>query len=353
MKRLLLMTCLASAFVYAWLQLEEIPLYVVGQPSSTGQLQKAYEAPFFRALKKTTQIPFRTTYKPLDTIGLKDTYQLQMLKNGTIDLASLRFTQNSGAEPSLQGIDLLGLITDFDDAEKVIKAYASTVDQYLQSTFNTKLLGIWTFGPQEIFCNRPIKALADMKGRKVRVPSPAISTFISELGATPAVISFDETERALSIGLVDCAITSAASANFAGWPKYAQYNFPIAVQFGLNGYTISLKKWNSLSPQQQNKLQSTFDNYLGALWQISKDLKIDASMCNIGGDCKHGTRYQGASAKVSDQDIKLSHQIMISKVLPEWGQRCEKAHPGCVAIWKEKLSPYLKENIDNSALQKL
>jgi hypothetical protein len=50
--------------------------------------------------------------------------------------------------------------------------------------------------------------------------------------------------------------------------------------------------------------------------------------------------------------MKLSQQIMISKVLPEWGQHCEKAHPGCVAIWKQKLSPYLEQTKNNGALPK-
>ena len=353
MKRLLLMACLASAFAYAWQQLDEIPLLVVGQPTTTGTIQKAREAPFFDTLGKTTQIPFRITYKPLDHIGLKDNYQLQMLKNGTIDLASLRFTQNSADEPSLQGIDLIDMISDYDDAEQVIAAYTSTVDHYLQTKFNTKLLGVWTFGPQEIFCKRPIKQLNDIKGLKVRVPSPAVSSYISELGATPAVISFDETKNALGLGLVDCAITSAASANFAGWPKYARYNYPIATQFGLNGYAISLRKWNALSRQQQSKLQGTFDTYLRTLWQFSKELHIDAAKCNTGGHCKYGTPYQGASASVSAKDIQLSRQIMIRTVLPEWGKRCEKVHPGCLAIWQQKLATYLDDWKGKGTLQQL
>jgi hypothetical protein len=31
----------------------------------------------------------------------------------------------------------------------------------------------------------------------------------------------------------------------------------------------------------------------------------------------------------------------MSKVLPEWGERCEKIHPGCRQTWQEKLSPYI------------
>jgi len=341
MKRLFLLIFIVSAFVYTWKKLDEIPLLVIGQPSSTGTIQQKREAPFFNNLRAKTDIPFRVTYRPLESVGFKDTHQLQMLKEGTIDLASLRFMQNSEMEPSLQGIDLSGMITDHKSAQKVIAAYGGTVDHYLQARFNAKLLGVWTFGPQEIFCNRPINKLTDIKGLKVRVASTAMGTFISELGAKPVVVSFDETKNALSLGLVDCAITSAASANFAGWPKYANYNFSIPVQFGLNGYAISLKKWNTLSYEQQGILQKAFDSYLQELWQFTKVLQTDAKACNTGAPCKFGTPYKVQSSSPSPRDIQLSHQIIMSKVLPEWGERCEKIHPGCRQTWQEKLSPYI------------
>ena len=40
-------------------------------------------------------------------------------------------------------------------ARKVITAYAPAVDRNLQQKFNAKLLGVWSFGPQEFFCNKP------------------------------------------------------------------------------------------------------------------------------------------------------------------------------------------------------
>jgi len=349
MKRLFFLILILSTFVYFWKQFDEIPLFVIGQPSSTGTIQQKREAPFFNELRAKTHIPFRVTYRPLESVGFKDTHQLLMLKEGTIDLASLRFMQNSEKEPSLQGIDLSGMITDYNSAQKVITAYGGTVDHYLQTRFNAKLLGFWTFGPQEIFCNRPINKLTDIKGLKVRAGSSALSTYITELGATPVVISFDETKNALSLGLVDCAITSAASANFAGWPKYANYNFSIPAQFGLNGYAISLKKWNSLSQQQQRILQKSFDSYLQELWQFTKVIQIDASTCNAGAPCKFGTPYKVHSSRPSTKDIQLSHLILMTKVLPECCKKFETNHPGCQHTWEEKLSAIINNFKDRDS----
>ena len=339
MKRILFMGGLLSAFVFAWQRLDEVPLLVLGQPTASG-IQRQKEAPFFNTLRAKTGLPLRVDYRPVNSTGFKDTYQLNMLKDGIVDLVSLRFTQNSSLEPALQGMDLLGIISGPKDAWPIMTAYSSVLDEYLQSKFNVKLLGIWTFGPQEFFCNRPVKKLLDIKGLNVRVASPALSTFVSHLGARPVIVPFEEAKASLASGLLDCAITSAASANFAGWPQFAKYNFPITTQTGVNGYVISLKKWKQLSRQQQHVLQKAFDAHVEKIWQFSEVLRADAVSCNSGGSCKFGTPYQGETVRVAPGDIQLSRELIIGKVFPEWSRRCEKVHPGCRNAWNKTFSTY-------------
>jgi TRAP-type C4-dicarboxylate transport system substrate-binding protein len=337
MKRLVLFVVVAVAFVSAWRHFGEISLLVIGQPSSTGLLQGTKEAPFFQDLRRRTGLPLHVTYKPLESVGYKDTFQLYALKDGAFDLVSLRFLQNSEIEPSLQGIDLVGVNSDYATAKRVIKAYSATVDSYLQTHFGSKLLGIWSFGPQEIFCSKPIARLTDLRGRKVRVGSPSLSSFISDLGGTPAVIPFDDTRNALAIGLVDCAVTSAASANFAGWPEHLHYYFPLAVHFGLNGYAISLKKWQALSRREQSSLQATFDAYIADLWQFTQDIHQDAARCNIGETCRHGKPYRMTLVPPSPADVALLRGMTHDKLLEEWGARCDRIHPGCLATWRKQV----------------
>ena len=338
MQRLILFVLMAAAFVYFWKAFDEIPLRVMGQPTSTGLLQRDKEAPFFAGLRAATQIPFHVVYQPGDSLAIKDTFQLQMLRSGELDLVSLRFMQNAELEPSLAGIDLVGMIPDYRVAKQVIAAYSGTIDRNLQEKFKAKLLGIWSFGPQEFFCSKPIQRLVDIKGLKVRVGGPAVSPFILALGGVPAVIPFGDTKNALAIGLADCAITSAASANTAGWLEHAQYSFPVVVQFGFNGYAISLSKWNALSLKDQVTLERTFAAYTSELWQFTEETQLDAARCNTGGECKRGNRYQGKAVPISAEDVLLTRDIMMRAVIPAWAEKCEKISPGCVREWQDKLS---------------
>ena len=337
MTRILIFLIVAGVFAVSWVMSAEIPLFVVGQPTSTGAIQKAREERFFNGLRASTGLPLKVTYKPANMLGLKDTHQLQMLQDGLFDLVSLRFIQNSEAEPSLQGIDLVGLYADYDTARRVVRGYMATVDRYLQETFDAKLLGVWTFGPQVFFCRKPIQGIDDIQGLKVRVASPSMATLIASLGGTPAIVSFEETKNALAIGLVDCAITSAASANFAGWPEHTQYYFPLAVHFGLNGYAISLKKWNEFSTKEQAILQARFDAYLDDLWVFSEAIARDASDCNSGRECRNGKPYGMTLVEPSLHDVDRLHEVAQSSVFPAWVEKCEQVHPGCRSEWEVKV----------------
>lgn len=339
--RLVAFVAITSVFALAWRHFNQIPLLVIGQPSNTGLLQREKERPFFNQLQAATGLPLRVTYKALEQIGLKDTHQLQMLRDGGFDLVSLRFIQNSADEPSLAGVDLPGIIRDYAMARDVVTAYSGVIDRYLRKRYKAKLLGMWTFGSQQIFCRKPISRLADLRGLKVRVASWQLSLFVSELGGIPAVIPFDQTRDALAIGLVDCAITSAASANYAGWLAHVNYTFPIAVHFGLNGYAISQAKWNSLSPTQQRVLMQAFDGYIAELWRYSEALQEDSNSCNSGGPCRRGQPYRLTLVKPSESDIVWLRDLSLRRALPAWGRSCDRIHPDCMQEWRQTIGRLL------------
>lgn len=341
MKRIGLLLVLIAIFVAAWWKLEEIPLVVIGQPSSTGTLQSLKEVPFFQTLRTRTGLPFRVSYHPSETSGFKETHQLQMLQDGVFDMASLRFLQNRQSEPLLEGIDLPGMIQDFTTAQQVVAAYAPTLDSGLQQRFKVKLIGLWTFGPQEFFSRTPLRGLKDIGGRKVRIGDASLAPIISALGAIPVVIPFDDTRQALELGLIDCAVTSAASATFAGWTKSAPHYLPIAVHFGLNGYAISLRKWDSLSGRQQALLQQAVDALVAELWKYSKELHTEALGGGHNLPCSQGDYADLMVATPAPHESEAMRNIGLKTSLDRWMHRCEAVHPGAASEWREKIVPIL------------
>ena len=321
---------------------EKIKLKVMGQPLATGLIQKNKEQPFFETLAQKTGLPIEVEYKPIDTLGIKDTEQLRVMKAGLFEMASLRMSQNSRDEPTILGLDLVGLNPDYKTGRAVANAYTKILDERLQKQFGVKLLGIWPFGPQVFFCKKPIGKLADIKGLKVRVYDQNLAKFIESLGGTPVPIAFAETHQSLSLGVVDCAVTGPSSANSAGWPEVSTHYLPIGVQIALNGYGISLAAWNRLKPDQQRKLQAAFDAHIEDIWKYSEELFVDASNCNVGREpCTTGKKFNLVNVPVTPGDLDIVRKSVQKVSFPVWAEVCDKSNPGCSATWKKAVGPVI------------
>jgi TRAP-type C4-dicarboxylate transport system substrate-binding protein len=340
MKRLAIAAMVSAALSSSAIAQDKIKLKVIGQPLATGLIQKNKEQPFFETLAQKSGLPIEVEYKPNDTLGIKDTEQLRVMKAGLFEMASLRMSQNSRDEPTILGLDLVGLNPDYKTGLAVAKAFSGILDQRLQKQFGVKLLGIWPFGPQVFFCKKPIGKLADIKGLKVRVYDQNLAKFVESLGGTPVPIAFAETHQSLSLGVVDCAVTGPSSANSAGWPEVSTHYLPIGVQIALNGYGITLATWNKFKPDQQKKLQAMFTAHIEDIWKYSEELFLDASNCNVGKDpCTTGKKFNLVNVPVTPGDLEIVKKAVQTVSFPGWAEVCDKSNPGCSATWKKAVGP--------------
>jgi TRAP-type transport system periplasmic protein len=321
---------------------ETIPLKVMGQPLATGLIQQNKEQPFFENLAENTGLPIEVNYQPVDVTGIKDTEQLRLLKAGLFDFVSLRMSQVSRDEPTILGLDLVGLNPDYATGRKVIEAYAEVVDQRLQERFNTKLLGVWPFGPQVLFCKPEIKQLADVKGYKVRVYDQNLAKFVESLGGVPVPLPFSDVHQSLARGVVDCAITGPSSANSAGWPEVSTHMMPIGFQLALNGYAVNLDTWNRFSPEQQATLDAAFDGLMEEIWTYSEELFDDAVRCNVGQQpCETVKPFDLVEVPISADDLAIVQNAVQEISFPVWAEVCDNANPGCSDTWKQRVGPII------------
>ncbi len=336
MKKTLLSALLALTVTVApaWAT-ESIELKVLGQPGATGLIQQEKEKPFFENLAKSTGLPLEVNFKPLDSTGIKDVEELRTLKSGLFDIVSLRFSQVSRDEPTILGLDLVGMNPTYREGRATTEAFGAVVDKRLQQRFNTKLLGIWPFGPQVLFCNAPITQLSDIKGLKVRVYDQNLAAVIDSVGGIPVPLSFGEVHQSLALGVVDCAITGPSSANTAGWPEVTTHVLPLGFQMAINGYGINLATWNKFTPEQQNTLEKAFATLTDDIWQYSEALFEDAKRCNVGQEpCQYNNKFDLTEVPVSAGDIALIKNAVKAISYPTWAEICDKSNPSCSDDWR-------------------
>lgn len=319
---------------------EPVKLRIMGMPLATGNIQKNREQPFFENMAARVGFPVEADYKVLDATGIKEFEQLRVARSGLFDIIGLRLAQVSRDEPTILGLDLVGLNPNYETARKVVDAFQGTVGERLEKQFNTKLLGVWPFGPQLIFCKPPIKGLADLKGLKVRILDGVMARFMERVGATPVTMAFGEVAQGLSLGTIDCAVTGPSSANSAGWPESVTHVYPLALQVAVQGYGISLPAWNRLTPDQRTKLQAGITALTNDIWGYSKELWDDAMRCNAGQDpCTTGRKYKLTTVAVQPQDLALVESAVREISFPAWSEACDKVNPGCSQAWKKSVGP--------------
>jgi len=311
-------------------------LKALGQPGATGLIQANLEQPFFEKFAENTGLDIEVEFQALDQTGIKGAEQLRVLKSGLFDIISLRLQQVSRDEPMLLGLDLVGQNPSFEEGRKTTREFAPAVDARLQERFGTKLLGLWPFGPQVLFCKPEIESLADIEGKKVRTYDQNLANFVSSLGATPVPLGFADVHQSLARGVVDCAITGPSSANSAAWPEVTSNVLPIAVQIAVQGYGMNLDVWNSFDADEQGKIQAAFDELTAQIWDYSEELFDDAMRCNVGEQpCELNKPYALEEIAVSQADIQLVQDAVKDLSYPAWAELCDKTNPECSTAWTE------------------
>ena len=320
-------------------------LRVAGSVSATGKIQSDKERPFFEELGKRTGLPLAINYQPIDRMDMDPEEGLELLQHNIVDLISLGVAVISKRDPFFLGLDIVGLAPDYDTARRVMAAFSRPIERHLKDHYGSKLLGIWPFGPQVLFCKPKINGLADIKGLKVRVYDANLGSFIEDLGAIAVPIKFAEVKQALELDIIDCAITGPSSANTAGWVEETTVTLPLGFQIAFNMYAMNLERWNALAPSQRQKISVAFHTFVDEIWSYSEELYEDALRCNV--DKTPCSSVRAADLKeiaVEESDRELVRNSLTLSSLPTWKTSCDRQHPQCGRIWSDTVGSLLELN---------
>ncbi|MBZ4658746.1 TRAP-type C4-dicarboxylate transport system, substrate-binding protein [Desulfacinum infernum DSM 9756] len=309
-------------------------LRVVGSWNSL-TMYKNFEMPFWTEVVPA-ELGLKTSMTSLSQITLKGPAVLRQMSMGVFDAVHTVVDYVVDDSPALAGLDLPALATDIADARKVVEAYRPVLEEYLARDFDAKLLSVAPYPAQVIFCRDRINGLADLKGKKIRASGWTTSEFVNAVGATGVTLSFSEVPQALQRGVVDCAVTGSLSGYSAGWGEVSNFVYPLPI--GGWDYvigTMSQATWNSLSPDQQAKLQSLIKEKLeDPAWEVTKKETQEGLDCLSGGECPHGTPNKLELVPISEGDRELAKKLLVEAVLPAWSKKVDSS---AVSKWNETI----------------
>ncbi|HWQ38759.1 MAG TPA: TRAP transporter substrate-binding protein [Burkholderiales bacterium] len=107
--------------------------------------------------------------------------------------------------------------------------------------------GVW-YGVESLVSKRPLRALADFKGLKIRAPQGMSGEIFSLLGAAPVQLPGSEVYTALERGVVDASDWGTLSMNEdLGYHRLARYpTYPGFHSMPSGDISINLKRWEAL-----------------------------------------------------------------------------------------------------------
>ncbi len=275
---------------------------------------------------------------PHTELDLKGYEIMRLMKNGVFDFA---FGMPGYVVPEsaiFEGADLSSLVQNISVQRQVAEAYFPTLERAFAEKYNAKLMLLYPFPSQMIWCKQRINSMTDLKGKRVRVYLETLGDFVEGIGAVPVSVPFNDVPQALQQDAIDCVITGTMSAYLVDLHKYTPYGFTLRVGWGLSFGAINLNKWQRLSDAQKQLLQQEIATLNDNMWQEMATEDAIALACLSNGPCELGENGGMTLVKPSAEDLMIRDRVAKEVILPRWAERCG---PECAANWNRTVGKVL------------
>ena len=184
-----------------------------------GAVQFNDDHAFNKALVRFQELTVKYYGKPVNFVlhknselGLEKDYFAFMNQGISVDYGIVSPAHMSTFSKAAPFIDAPFLFRDLDHWNKVLDADTlKPIADEVAAKGDVMLIGFAGGGTRNIFANKPVRNLAEMKGLKVRVQgAPIWSKTFAAAGMSPTVIAYDEIYNAIQNGVISAGENEAA-----------------------------------------------------------------------------------------------------------------------------------------------
>jgi TRAP-type transport system periplasmic protein len=221
------------------------PFAAVAQAPITlhGAVQFNDDHAFNRTLVKFEELVKKYYGKPINFVlhknselGLEKDYFAYMNQGVSVDYGIVSPAHMSTFAKAAPFIDAPFLFRDLDHWNKVLDGdVLKPIADEVAAKAEVMLIGYAGGGTRNIFANKPVRNLAEMKGLKVRVQgAPIWSRTFGAIGMAPTVIAYNEIYNAIQNGVI------AAGENEAAGVEAMKF-FEVAPSLNLTMHAITIR----------------------------------------------------------------------------------------------------------------
>jgi TRAP-type C4-dicarboxylate transport system substrate-binding protein len=298
---------------------------VGGLPGVTQYTQ--LEKPFWSAeIERISGGRMAATIQPSDVGIARSADMLKLMRLGTVPFGTALLAVAAGEEPDLNILDLPGLQADAASLRTFASSNRQAIAEVLRDRYRTKLLALYVYPAQVVFCARVFRGLADLAGRRVRTSSVGQSEFVAALGGVPIKLAFAEIVPSIRAGTLDCAITGTLSGNEIGLADVATHVHDMPINWGVSLFGANLDAWDALPSDARATIKGAVATLEGRIWDRAAADTALGLACNTGATaCPTEQRKRMELVHMSVEDDALRRRIVTQVILPRWLARCGTA----------------------------
>jgi len=200
------------------------------------------------------------------------------------------------------------------------------------------VLSMAPMGRRDVFANKPIKSIEDLKGLKIRTMASQIQVdAFNFMGAIATPLPYSECFTALQLKTVDAAENSPAAYTLMKFNEAAPYYFGSDHYSSVVGIAMSKKSWDSMPVAYQNIVRQAA---VGAM-NVSSIWALGSADYSLNGEVKDGSK----SVIMIDPEEKLElRKEVLPKLLDKYGKQIDKEILETLAEEDEVIADWLKSN---------
>ena len=235
------------------------------------------------------------------------------VKSRQVQIGEIFIGRLGNTDPIFKLDNIPFLATDFDSAEKLYLASKQAISEALAKD-GLLLLFTSPWPAQDLYSNKPVNSLEDLKGLKMRAYSPTTSRLADLMGTTPVNIPFSDVAQAFTTNAIDAMITSPSTGvNSQSW-DYIDYFTTINAWIPKNMLLVNKREFMRLDADTQQIILTAAANAEAKGWELGRKLAVEHT--NTLGD--NGIKVDKPTQQL-DSELRAIGKVMVTEWLEESG----------------------------------
>ncbi|SDH89122.1 TRAP-type C4-dicarboxylate transport system, substrate-binding protein [Bradyrhizobium sp. Rc2d] len=248
-------------------------------------------------------------------LGKDVTMQPQIVRDGAADIAFAVPGVSPDLFPDNAVLELPGL---FRDSREATLVYTRLIAQNMLRGYDDfYVIAACVTEPETIHSHVPIKSLADLSGKRIRINNPREGAVLEKLGAIPVLMPITKITEAISSGKLDAAMVNPTPLSDYGIKRVTPYHYFLRTSGAPLLTLMNRKRFEALPNQTQDIIRAYSEEWPAERFIATYDAGDEAVMRQLKSDPKRTLVFPSVADREKAQHI-------FDLVIDDWASSSER-----------------------------